>query len=662
MLTFANLALRRGTLLLFSDVSFTIHKGRKVGLIGANGAGKTSLFKLITGELEADTGALDFPQNMEISYLEQEVAATSELALDYVKSGDRHWARIDQAITKAEQDGEFEKLATLHEQMDSIDGYTANARAEQLMMGLGFQVDEFSEPLSSFSGGWRIRLNLARTLMSPADLLLLDEPTNHLDLDAIMWLSSWIKQYHGSMILISHDREFLDETVNTIAYLYNKSIELFSGNFSQFEIIKAARLAEQQSSYVKQQREIRHMQDFVRRFRAKATKARQAQSRIKALERMEVIAPAHIDSPFSFQIPTAEKSSDPLLLLDQCNLGYTNPILSEVAISLHPGDRIGLLGHNGAGKTTLMKSLSGELPLLKKSVEARDNTGTIGRRIEGENLQIGYFSQHQVDDLDLGITPLTLIRRVDPKLSDQGIRNYLGGFDFKGDRVNELINIFSGGEKARLALALVAYSKPNLLLMDEPTNHLDIDMRQALTVALQTFDGAILLISHDRHLLANAVDSFLLLDRGRLTEFNGDLEDYRRFVLTDGIKTPGAGSKDNGPREPVTKRVTGESANKKHNQQVTKPVVGTTSSNRTNNASGKQARQLKTKLRTLETQLERLNRKLGEVEEGLTDSSLYENGGGDDLQSLLRDQLNLKDQIGELEESWLEMSTMLEAI
>ena len=662
MLTFANLALRRGTLLLFSDVSFTIHKGRKVGLIGANGAGKTSLFKLITGELEADTGALDFPQNMEISYLEQEVAATSELALDYVKSGDRHWARIDQAITKAEQNGEFEKLATLHEQMDSIDGYTANARAEQLMMGLGFQVDEFSEPLSSFSGGWRIRLNLARTLMSPADLLLLDEPTNHLDLDAIMWLSSWIKQYHGSMILISHDREFLDETVNTIAYLYNKSIELFSGNFSQFEIIKAARLAEQQSSYVKQQREIRHMQDFVRRFRAKATKARQAQSRIKALERMEVIASAHIDSPFSFQIPTAEKSSDPLLLLDQCNLGYTNPILSEVAISLHPGDRIGLLGHNGAGKTTLMKSLSGELPLLKKSVEARDNTGTIGRRIEGENLQIGYFSQHQVDDLDLGITPLTLIRRVDPKLSDQGIRNYLGGFDFKGDRVNELINIFSGGEKARLALALVAYSKPNLLLMDEPTNHLDIDMRQALTVALQTFDGAILLISHDRHLLANAVDSFLLLDRGRLTEFNGDLEDYRRFVLTDGIKTPGAGSKDNGLREPVKKRITGESSNKKHNQQIPKPVVETTSSNRTNNASGKQARQLKTKLRTLETQLERLNRKLGEVEEGLTDPSLYENGGGDDLQSLLRDQLNLKDQIGELEESWLEMSTMLEAI
>jgi len=391
MLTFANLALRRGTLLLFNDVSFTIHKGRKVGLIGANGAGKTSLFKLITGELEADAGTLDFPQSMEISYLEQEVAATEELALEYVKGGDRHWVEINREIDQAEREEKFEKIAVLHERMDAIDGYTANTRAEQLLMGLGFKVDEFSKPLSSFSGGWRIRLNLARTLMSPAELLLLDEPTNHLDLDAIMWLSNWIKQFQGSMILISHDREFLDETVNSIAYLSNKSIELFSGNFSQFEIIKAARLAEQQSSYVKQQREIKHMQDFVSRFRAKATKARQAQSRIKALERMERIAPAHIDSPFSFQIPTAEKSSDPLLLLDQCELGYTDAILSNVSLSLHPGDRIGLLGHNGAGKTTLMKTLSGELPLIRSAASKQSNTKTKGRRIEGENLQIGYF-------------------------------------------------------------------------------------------------------------------------------------------------------------------------------------------------------------------------------------------------------------------------------
>ncbi len=365
---------------------------------------------------------------------------------------------------------------------------------------------------------------------------------------------------------------------------------------------------------------------------------------------MEVIAPAHIDSPFSFQIPTAEKSSDPLLLLNQCDLGYTSPILNDISISLHPGDRVGLLGHNGAGKTTLMKTLSGELPLLAKHAESKDNTGTKGRRIEGENLQIGYFSQHQVDDLDLNITPLTLIRRVDPKLSDQGIRNYLGGFDFRGDRVNELINIFSGGEKARLALALVAYSKPNLLLMDEPTNHLDIDMRQALTVALQTFDGAILLISHDRHLLANAVDSFMLLDKGSLSEFNGDLEDYRKFVLTDGIKTPGAGNRDTTSIEP------------KKQSKITALKDEHTSSKRTTSSGGKQARQLKTKLRTLETRLERLNRKLSEVEERLTDTSLYENGGGGDLQTLLRDQLSLKDQIGELEEDWLEMTTMLEAM
>ena len=662
MLTFANLALRRGTLLLFSEVSFTIHKGRKVGLIGANGAGKTSLFKLITGELEADTGSVDFPQSMEISYLEQEVAATTELALDYVKGGDRHWTEIDRAIAKAEQAGEFEKIATLHEQLDSIDGYTASARAEKLLMGLGFKVNEFQKPLSSFSGGWRIRLNLARTLMSPAELMLLDEPTNHLDLDAILWLSNWIKQYQGSMVLISHDREFLDETVNTIAYLSNKNIELFSGNFSQFEIIKAARLAEQQSSYVKQQREIKHMQDFVSRFRAQATKARQAQSRIKALERMELIAPAHIDSPFSFQIPTAEKSSDPLLLLDQCQLGYTSTILHNVSLSLHPGDRIGLLGHNGAGKSTLMKTLSGELPIIKNPKEIQSSTNTKGRRIEGDNLQIGYFSQHQVDDLDLDVTPMALIRRADPQLSDQGIRNYLGGFDFRGDRVGELINIFSGGEKARLALALVAYSKPNLLLMDEPTNHLDIDMRQALTVALQTFNGAILLISHDRHLLSNAVDAFLLLDQGGLKPFDGDLEDYRSFVLTGGIKLPSGGPEkrvktDKERLQNRTKNKQAESA-----RESGKDIAKEIEPDRTNPSSGKQIRQIKTKLRTLETSLERLNRTLREADEALADISLYENGGGDDLQSALRNQLSLKAQIDELEENWLEMTTTLEAL
>ncbi len=451
MFSFNQIALRRGTELLFENVSFTIHQGRKVGLIGANGAGKTSLFKLIIGELEADQGDLDYPATIKIAHLEQEVAATDETALEYVLGGDTEWVKVHSSLETAEQSGEYDQIGVLHERMDSIDGYTAKPRAEQLLAGLGFSVEENSKSLAEFSGGWRIRLNLARTLMTPSDLLLLDEPTNHLDLDTILWLSNWIKHYQGTMVLISHDREFLDETVNTIAYLHHQTIELFTGNYSQFEIVKAARLAEQQSNYVKQQRDIKHMQEFVRRFRAQATKARQAQSRIKALERMEVIAPAHIDSPFRFQIPPAEKSSDPLLSLDQADLGYSDTVLSKIRINIHPGDRIGLLGHNGAGKSTLIKSLSGELPMLG------------GDRHDGANLVLGYFSQHQVDDLDLNDSSFQHIQRLDRALREQQIRNFLGGFDFRGDKVHEPIKTFSGGEKTRLALAMVAFTQPNLL-------------------------------------------------------------------------------------------------------------------------------------------------------------------------------------------------------
>ncbi|MDP7577131.1 MAG: ATP-binding cassette domain-containing protein, partial [Pseudomonadales bacterium] len=491
MLSFNQIALRRGTELLFENVSFTIHRGLKVGLIGANGAGKTSFFELILGELEADLGDMDYPSDLKIAHLQQEVAATDQKAVDYVLGGDNEWVEIETSLNAAEKAGQYDQIAVLHDRMDVIDGYTARARAQQMLAGLGFAQDDFNKSLRSFSGGWRIRLNLARTLMAPSDLLLLDEPTNHLDLDAILWLSTWIRHYQGSMILISHDREFLDETIENIAYLYRQTIELFSGNYSQFEIVKAARLSEQQSNYEKQQREIKHMQDFVRRFRAKATKARQAQSRIKALERMELIAPAHIDSPFKFVIPPAEKSSNPLLSLDQAELGYDLPVLHDVRLNLHPGDRIGLLGHNGAGKSTLIKSLSGLLPMLA------------GERHDGANLVLSYFSQHQVDDLALSDSAFNHIFRLDRSLRDQVILNFLGGFDFQGDKVYEPVSTFSGGEKARLALAIVTFTKPNLLLLDEPTNHLDMDMRQALTIALQEFDGAILLVSHDRHLLAS---------------------------------------------------------------------------------------------------------------------------------------------------------------
>ena len=629
MLTFTNLALRRGTELLFEDVSFTIHRGQKVGLIGANGAGKTSLFAMLTGDLEPDRGSFDYPADTRIAWLEQEVPATAQHAIDYVLSGDEHLIAIRDEIAKIEQEERYEHLAELHEQMAAIDGYSARARGEQLMVGLGFAHDDFEKPLGDFSGGWRVRLNLAKTLMAPSDLLLLDEPTNHLDLDAIIWLSDWIKHYQGTLVLISHDREFLDETVGSILYLYRRHIELVSGNYSQFERIKAERLAEQQSNYEKQQREIKHMQDFVRRFRAKATKARQAQSRIKALARMELIAPAHIDSPFRFEIPTARKISDPLLALDQAVLGYGElRVLEEVRLSLHPGDRIGLLGHNGAGKSTLVKSLQGELPLIA------------GNRVEGHNLAIGYFSQHQVDDLELDKSAMAHIRALDDKVTEQQIRDFLGGFDFHGDKVKDPVRTFSGGEKARLALAVVAFSKPNLLLMDEPTNHLDMDMRQALTVALQDYDGAVVLISHDRHLLANTVDQFLLIDQGQVQRFDGDLEDYRRRLLgqTGSLVKP----------EPETPAKT-----KSARQQRSKP--------RPQKGNHRQARQLRTRLSTIEQRLTRLHRKLEEVECALSDPSAYEDGAAD-LQSLLREQIGLKDEIKTLEEDWLDKSTALERL
>ena len=618
MLSFTNIALRRGSALLFEDVSFTIYQRQKVGLIGANGAGKTSLFNLILGDLDSDRGELDFPPALRIAYLAQEVSASDEVAVDYVLGGDGELQQILNDINSAEQNEKFENIATLHEALDNIDGYTARARAEQLMAGLGFAPEESDKSLSAFSGGWRIRLNLARALMTRSDLLLLDEPTNHLDLDAILWLANWIKQYQGAIILISHDREFLDETVGSIAYLAGQRIEIFTGNYSQFELIKAARLAEQQSLYSRQQDEINHMQDFVRRFSAKATKARQAQSRVKALERMELIAPAHIDSPFRFSITAAEKTSNPLLALNDAVLGYDSPVLSGVRLNLHPGDRVGLLGHNGAGKSTLIKTLKGELDLLD------------GQRVAGTNLAIGYFSQHQVDDLDLSVSSLVHFSRLDSNMTEQQARNFLGGFDFHGDKVKATVETFSGGEKARLALAKITYLQPNLLLMDEPTNHLDIDMRQALTVTLQDFSGAIVLISHDRHLLTNTVDMFLLIEGGQVEPFAGDLDDYRTRLLNRNKDTTASSPRLEAPISPAKKNF-------------------------------RASQQLNTKIKTLESRLERLNRKLAEVEASLGEVTLYQQTDSDDLQGLLREQISLKEQVELIEEEWLEVGEELES-
>ncbi|MBT5604235.1 MAG: ABC-F family ATP-binding cassette domain-containing protein, partial [Gammaproteobacteria bacterium] len=519
MLSFQNLSLRRNGELLLEHVSMTLYQGAKVGLVGANGIGKTSLFKLITGELDVDTGNLALPRQLKIAHMAQEVHASQQTALTYVLAGDDTIDQILTDIREAEDAGAYSRLASLHESLADNDGYRAKSRAEKLLTGLGFQQDQFQQPLNAFSGGWRVRLNLARTLMKRSDLLLLDEPTNHLDLDAILWLAEWIKNYEGTLILISHDRELLDDCVTQIAFMHHQSVELYSGSYSQFELTRAERLATQQKQFTKQQKEIRHMEDFVRRFRFKASKAKQAQSRLKALNKMAQVAEVHLDSPFNFQINAAERISDPLLELEAADLGYEQPVLSKINLSIRPGDRIGLLGANGAGKSTLLKTLKGELNLLA------------GERICGAHLRIGYFSQHQVDDLELDLSAIEQLQKLDPLSTETQLRNFLGGFNFQGSKAEVPVQSFSGGEKTRLALALVSFSQPNLLLLDEPTNHLDMDMRRALTNAMNLFSGALIVISHDRHLLSSTVESLLMVGNQSLFLFKGDLAAYRDELI-----------------------------------------------------------------------------------------------------------------------------------
>jgi len=620
MLSFNNLELVLGGKTLFDDVSLTIHHHQKVGLVGANGTGKTSLFKIIKKEIEVDQSTVSFPSDLRISYLAQEVKGTDEIALDYVLSGDSNLIDIQKKIEKAEIDENYEILGELYEVYSSLDGYSAKSKAEQLMVGLGFKSDDFDKPLKDFSGGWRVRLNLAKTLMQPSDLMLLDEPTNHIDLDAILWLSNWIKSFKGAMILISHDRDFLDDCVSYVAHLYQQSIELYSGNYSQFEILRAAKMAEIQSNFIKQQKEVAHMQSFINRFKAKATKARQAQSRVKALEKMELIAPAHIDSPFNFTISETDKISNPLVTLNRAGLGYSEPILSNVGFTICPGDRIGLLGPNGAGKSTLIKSIVGTLPILD------------GDRETGTNIKVGYFSQHQVDDLDLSISAFVHIQRLDETKTEKQIRTYLGGFAFKGDKVKDPIRLFSGGEKARLAFAIISYQKPNILLMDEPTNHLDMEMRHALTVAIQTFKGAILLISHDRHLLNSSVDTFYLIDNGALEIFDGDLDDYKNYILD--IK-----SSDN--KQSKKKKSVKDGLKEDNSEKI---------------------KTLNSSISKLDKRLFRLNTKLTEANNKLADPELYSDDSSEDLQDLIRNQLELTNEVEAAEKEWMDKAAELDIL
>ena len=629
MITLEQISLQRGSKFLLEQASAVFHPGQKIALIGANGTGKSSLFQLLLGQLSNDEGTVSIPQQWRIAHMAQEVATSERNALDYIIDGDQQLRTIEAEMQQAVQDDRHEKLALLHEQLDTIDGYNVKVRAEQLMLGLGFQLSDINKPANSFSGGWRIRLNLAQALMSPSDLLLLDEPTNHLDLDAELWLEQWLQRYQGSLLLISHDRDFIDSVCEGIVHIEHKRLNSYKGNYSAFERQRAERLAQQQANYEKQQARKAEISDFVRRFRAKATKAKQAQSRLKELARMEDIAPAHIDSPFDFSFPEPEKFSDPLLNLSHADLGYgETTIINQVNLSIHPGSRIGLLGANGAGKSTMIKSLASDIALLS------------GDFTKGENLQLGYFSQHQLEALDLDASPILHLQRLSPKIREQEIRNFLGGFNFHGDMAVEPIRYFSGGEKARLALAIVVWQKPNLLLLDEPTNHLDLEMCHALTVALQAFAGAVIVISHDRHLLRNTVDQFLLVANGKADLFEGDLDDYGRWLISQRKADSSVIDNSKNQAEKVDKKIQRQQA-----AQVRKKL------NPINNA-----------IKKIEQQIAKTDQQLATIETALGDNSLYQDDNKDKLQQLLQDQAKLVQQKNQQEEQWLELNDDLESL
>jgi ATP-binding cassette subfamily F protein 3 len=536
MLNFKNISLRRGARVLFSDTSFVIHKGQKAGLTGANGVGKSSLFAMLLGQLHVDEGDFSMPPQLEIAHVAQETPAVEYSAIDYVIDGDQELRRLELQLQTAEQQDDGLKLAELHSTLDHIGGYTAQARASRLMNGLGFSAGQEQNSVTSFSGGWRMRLNLAQALMCRSDVLLLDEPTNHLDLDAVIWLQDWLCRYPGTLLLISHDRDFLDSITDHIIHIEQNKAVIYTGNYSAFEKMRAEKLSQQQSAFVKQQREIEHIQSFITRFKAQATKARQAQSRIKALERMEVISQAHVDSPFNFSFPAPDKMPNPLLQIEEADIGYGETVVIEnTSLSITPGNRIGLLGPNGAGRSSLIKILAGDMQPLQGEVRF------------AEALKIGYFAQHQLEQLRLDESPLWHLQQLDKKATEKELRNFLGGFDFRGDKISEKVKPFSGGEKARLVLALLVYQNPNLLLLDEPTNHLDLEMRHALSMALQEYQGAIVVVSHDRHLLRSVTDQLFLVANGTVQPFDGDLDDYRTWLTEQ--KRSASDTTNDTPRE-----------------------------------------------------------------------------------------------------------------
>ena len=630
MLLLENLSVRRGPKLLFAAANVNIVPGQKVGVTGANGSGKTSLFALILGELQADAGECRIPRDWVIGYVEQDTPWEHRTAIDYVLDGDKRLRDIESQLVAAEQREDGTKIAKLHGEMDAIGGYTARSRAAQLLDGLGFSHQQIEESVTTFSGGWRMRLNLGRALMCRSDLLLLDEPTNHLDLDAIVWLEQWLRSYTGTLLMVSHDRDFLDRIVDQVLNIERQVMTLYRGNYTAFERRRADHLSQQQSQYARQQREIRHMQSYIDRFRYKATKARQAQSRLKALQRMTQILPAHVDSPFSFTLLSPEKSPATLMRLSDCAAGYDGKlVLSDVNLQLVPGDRIGLLGANGAGKSTLVKLLAGEL-----------EPGNSGRETV-RDLRIGYFAQRQLEQLHPSHTPVEHLMQIDSGAREQVLRDYLGGFGFSKDQALSPIGSFSGGEKSRLVLALIVYKKPNLLLLDEPTNHLDIEMRQALANALQEYTGAMVLVSHDRHLLRVTCDELLLIDQGRVRPYDQSLDDYARWLTQ-------------------RKRVSKTSASE---IRIEAKAISLDRKDRRRKGADarKKLQPLNRSIKNAEAEIDRLLSERRVIEDELSDQALYEESQKVRLKELLLRKAGVDRSLGEVEVEWMRVCEQLES-
>ncbi len=629
MLALTNIALRRGRKVLIENASVQIHSGQRMGVIGANGCGKSSLFAMILGELEPDDGELGLDPKNEIAHVAQESPHGSGSAVDYVMDGDTELREVEAAIATGEADDDKPDLHLLYERMESIDGFTAESRASRLLHGLGFAPDEFRKPVREFSGGWRMRLNLARALMCRSDILLLDEPTNHLDLPAILWLERWLKRYEGILLVISHDRDFLDQICTRIAHIEHETVHLFTGNYSQFEAKRAEQLAQQHAMFTRQQKEIKHIQSYVDRFRYKASKARQAQSRLKMLERMEQIAPAHVDSPFRFHFIEPKKQPQHLLGLTDGDLGYGEDlVLEKINLNLSAGDRIGLLGVNGAGKSTLVKALSTGSTVLK------------GERVMSKDTKIGYFAQHQLELLRPEHSPIDHLRDYAPEDREQDHRNYLGRFGFSGERIFEPVAPFSGGEKARLVLALMIRQGPNLLLLDEPTNHLDLEMRQALSIALIEYSGALVVISHDRHLLRSVCDELLIVHDGIVDRFNRSLDEYPAWLKEQEDQA--------GKIEEKWQEKPAKSLNKKQQRQEQAE-------------QRKRLKPLYDAVRDVEMKLEAGRRTMAGLERRLADEAIYTDAERkDEVTKLVQDQAVVKSEIEALEWDWLEASEKLE--